>query len=263
MRLDTFDGSDTKPVEAGGADSTILFVVEFEPVVNLLDVPETVVVVRWWGAIGFKPHKLRRIEDGGDDQFILGMGMVSILLVNGFLQCDEPLHYGVPIGPPEKVIQASSDKDPHGPGLPPVVHLEGVDQVWDGPTGDGHPVNVEGVWGTDDTGVPGLVEVVELAGTQAHIEPIVREGGVHSTAGWTHVVPVVPGVLHTLEDADFSGGGVQVEQGVGPVLVLLSVTADHAVRSHLVLYSAAVLGELVSSVLGLCWVCAGSGLGLG
>ena len=51
-----------------------------------------------------------------------------------------------------------------------------VRQVRDVPAANGHPVNVERVWGPDDTGVLGLVEVVELAGAQAHIETIVWEG---------------------------------------------------------------------------------------
>ena len=116
-------------------------------------------------------------------------------------------------------------------------------QVWDGPTRDGHPVNVKGVWGAGDSRVPGLVEVVELAGPQAHIEPIVREGGVHGPAGGAHVVRVAGGVLHTLQDADLPGRGVEVEEWVGSVLVL-PIAADHAVRSHPVLYSAGCTGEL-------------------
>ena len=94
--------------------------------------------------------------------------------------------------------------------------------------------------GTGDSWVPGLVEVVELADTQAQIEPIVRHGGVHGPAGGAHVVGVAGGVLHTLQDADLSGWWVEdeVEQWVWPLLCL-PVAADHAVRGHLVLYSAA------------------------
>ena len=91
-------------MEAGGADSTICLVIGFEPVVNLFDVLEVVDMVGRWGAIGIKPDKLSRVEDGSNDQFILGMGMVDILCINGLLEVDEPFHNGVPGGPPQQVI---------------------------------------------------------------------------------------------------------------------------------------------------------------
>ena len=69
-------------------------------------------------------------------------------------------------------------------------------------TADGHPVNLERILGTDDTGVPGLVEVVELAGAQTHFETLVREGGVHGPACVTYVVKVALAVLHSLQNAD-------------------------------------------------------------
>ena len=191
-------------MKAGGADSTIRLVIVFQPVIDLLDILEVVDIVGRWGAIGSKPDKLGWVQNGRNDQLILGMGMPDILLVNGLLEVDEPLHYGVPRGPPQQVVEPSRHKDPHGPGLLLVVHSEGMGQVWDSPTGNSYPINMERVWGTGDRGVPGLVEVVELACPQAHIEPNVRVGGVHGHAGGAHVVGVAVGVLHTLHDADLS-----------------------------------------------------------
>ena len=206
MRLYPPDGPHSEPVEAGGTDPAILPVVVFEPIVNLLYVLVPVVVVGRWGPIGLKPDKFGRVEDGRNDQLILGMRMPDILLVNRLLQVNKPLDYSVPRGPPKQVVQPSSDKDPHGPGLLLVVHCEGMSQVRDIPTGYGHPVNMKRVWGTCDSWVPGLMEIVEVACPQDHIEPVVREGGVHGFAGGAHVVQVAVAVLHTLQNADLSGG---------------------------------------------------------
>ena len=76
--LDTPESPDTKPMKAGGADSAICLVIGFEPVVNLFDVLEVVDMVGRWGSIG-KPDELGRVEDGSNDQFIFGMGVVYIL----------------------------------------------------------------------------------------------------------------------------------------------------------------------------------------
>ena len=64
--LDTSDSPDTKPMEAGGADSTICLICycSFEPVVNLCDVFERVDMLGRRGPIGIKPDKLGRVEDG-------------------------------------------------------------------------------------------------------------------------------------------------------------------------------------------------------
>ena len=72
------------------------------------------------------------------------------------------------------------------------------------------------------------MELVELTGTEADIEAILKPGGMVHHAGWAHVGPVGGGPLHSLHDPDLQGREVVVEQGNAGQGPGLSVAADVA-----------------------------------
>ena len=118
-----------EPVKAGGAGSLIFLVVELDPAVDLLQHVQLVHKVSWSWAIALKPHQLRRVDDGGNDHLVGGMGVVLVLLFNHLLQLNEPGHHVCHRGAPHKVVKASTDQHPHRPGLPLVVHGKCMGQV--------------------------------------------------------------------------------------------------------------------------------------
>ena len=50
-----------------------------------------------------------------------------------------------------------------------------------------------------------MVEIMELAVGQTHVQPIVWHGGVHGHAGGAHVAGVPCGVLYPLHYSNFPG----------------------------------------------------------
>lgn len=83
---------------------------------------------------------------------------------------------------------------------------EGIGEVRDGASTDGDPVNMEGVWGASDSGVHGVVNIVEVAGSKADVQSILRPGVVSLHAGGAHVGERLGGEVHALHESDFSGG---------------------------------------------------------
>ena len=76
-----------------------------------------------------------------------------------------------------------------------------------------------------------MVDVVQHAVGQAHIQPCVWHGGVHDIAGGAHV-GLVGGAVHPLQDANLSGRIVKVVNGTGAP-TSFSETANVAERRHL------------------------------
>ena len=219
-------------MKGGSAKSAILRIKKICPRIHLLDILQVVLKVRGGRPIPRKPHELRRIQDCGDNELVLPSGVVHVLGLNHLLHLDEVLHHAVPRGTPEEVVKTSRDKYPHWSALPPVVNNEGLGQVIDSSTRNGDPINMERVWGTNNCGISGLVEVVEHTVTQAHIQPDVRLDGVHIHAGGAHVGGVAGAVLYTLQDANFTWRAVQVIHGNFSTAAL-PVAANIAEWSHL------------------------------
>ena len=159
----------------------------------------------WCWAVVWIPDKLGRVQHSGDDKLIPGVGMVDVLGVNQLLEVDIPLDNGIPSGTPDQIIEASRDENSHWPRLLLVVHDEGIGEVSDGATRDSYPIDMDGVRWTDDSGIPRMVDIVQLAGTKTHIKAIVWPDVVHNHAGGAHVGGVGGGVLHSLHDPDLLG----------------------------------------------------------
>ena len=83
---------------------------------------------------------------------------------------------------------------------------EGFGEVHDGATTDGDPVDMQGVWGASDSGVQGVANIVEVAGSKADVQSIFWTGVVGLHAGGTHLGERLGGEVHALHESDFSGG---------------------------------------------------------
>ena len=76
---------------------------------------------------------------------------------------------------------------------------------------------MRGVLGTDNSLLPGLVEVMELACGQADVEAIGHPCLVEHLAGGTEVVQVVPFILNSLQYPDLLGRVVSVVDRDWPI----------------------------------------------
>ena len=70
------------------------------------------------------------------------MGVEGVLNVKYIFEVNEPLDQCVSRGPPQHVVQASSNEHPHGPDLLLIVDLKGMGQVGNGAPRDGNPAEV-------------------------------------------------------------------------------------------------------------------------
>ena len=191
-----------EPVEPGGVYSSVLVVEEGDPRVNLLDGLMLVDMIWWGGTVVSEPYKLRGGQQAGNHQLVLDMRMVSILCVNYLLQTDKPANDKVPVPTPDQVIQSSRHEDPHGSHLSLEVIDEGISEVTDGASRDGHPLNMEGVCRTGYCGVKWTVDIMEETVSKADIQTCVWPGVVDHHAGGAHVGAVVElgGKVHSLSD---------------------------------------------------------------
>ena len=118
-----------------------------------------------------------------------------------------------------------------------VVYLPSQQEVSNSAPRYSYPVNMRGVRGAGDPFLPGVVELMELAGGQADIEPIWQPILVGLLAGGTEVVQVVLFVLDSLKYSDLLGRMMTMVYRSWPVRAGLLIRADltlrHAVR-HLV-----------------------------
>ena len=92
------------------------------------------------------------------------------------------------------------------------------------------------VLGADNSLLPGQVEVMELAGGQADVEPIGHPCLVEHLAGGAEVVQVVPLVLNSLQYPNLLGRVVTVVDRDWPIWAGLLIRADltlHPVVRHL------------------------------
>lgn len=189
-------------MEAGGADPTVLLVVEFYPTIELLDHVEVVNKVGRRGAVALEPDQFRRVNDSGNDHLVLGMWVLGVLCVDRLFKSDKSLNHGGHISAPEQVIEAHGDKHAHGPGLVLVVDVEGVCQVRDSSTRHCNPVYMHWIRGTNDGGISWEVKIVQLAITEAHIKTSWWPGGVGGHTGGAEVGEIPGGKLHPLDNAD-------------------------------------------------------------
>ena len=72
-----------------------------------------------------------------------------------------------------------------------VVIKEGIGQVTDSPTCDGHPLNVERIRGTGDSGIKWVVDIVEKTVSKANIETFIWPDIVDHHTGGAHEGAVV------------------------------------------------------------------------
>ena len=218
-------------MKVGSGHSSILRVEELYPGVQLLQVLEVVDKVRGWGAITFEPYKFGWVEDSSNSEFILNLGVIGILPVNDLFQVHEPLNQGVPGSTLEDVVKTSTNEDPHGSGLPLVLHMEGVGEVAYGPPRDSVPLNMKGIRATYDARISWMVNSVQLAITQNNIHATVEPGAVEVHAGGAHVGVVAARVLNACHNAHLSGREVVVVEWARPSLKL-PVATNAAVRGH-------------------------------
>ena len=66
------------------------------------------------------------------------------------------------------------------------------------------------IWGADNPWLPGLVELMELAGAHTYIQPIGQHGQVVGLTSWAEIVTITIGVLGTLQDPDLASRPVAV-----------------------------------------------------
>ena len=222
-------GFHSKPVEPGGVIS-IASVELHNPIVDLSDLLKPVHMARGWWTSVREPSELGWVEEGGNYQLIVGTGVVLVLLINGLSEVENAVGDAGVGATLQQVIDPSCEKDPHGGLVLGIVNRPGILEGGDGGSRDSDPVYVEVIRWTDHTRVPWSVELMQLAGTEADVQAIVKPGGVVHHAGGAHVGPVGSGPFYSLHDPGLYGRVVVVEQGNAGQGPGLSVAANVAHR---------------------------------
>ena len=168
--------SQTEPAKTGGGDTPVLSVKKFDPAIKFFKVGKVIDIV----GRGRKPDKLGWVKEGGYDQLVLLKWVEGVLSVKYLFEVNEPLDQSVSRGPPQHVVQASSNEHPHGPDLLLIVDLKGMGQVGNGAPRDGHPVYVQWVRRTNNSRVTRKVKVVQLTVRKTDIEAVICHGVVHA-----------------------------------------------------------------------------------
>lgn len=113
-----------------------------DPIVDLPDLLQPVHMARGWWSIIREPGELRRVEQRGNHQLILGVGVELVLLINGLLEVENAVGDAGEGTTLQQVINPSREKDPHGSPVLGVIHKPGILEGWDGGSRDGDPVNM-------------------------------------------------------------------------------------------------------------------------
>ena len=117
-----------KPVKPGG--NFLLLLVEVNnPAIELLNLVQEILVV--WGrrSIVFKPDKLWRVEDSGDQKLIVGVRMVVVLAIHHCPELEDTGNNSSSGLASGQVIKASTQEDPHGSGGLSIVQLPGILEI--------------------------------------------------------------------------------------------------------------------------------------
>ena len=86
VSLYAFDGSDAKPMGSRSTNTAVLATIIFDSAVQISKLLQAVLVIRWSFFISSKPCKLRWVEDGRNDQLILGLRVELILGIDSLLK---------------------------------------------------------------------------------------------------------------------------------------------------------------------------------
>ena len=176
------------------------------------------------------PHKLWCREKGGNSKGVLLTWVEVILVGHVILKSLNFCGEGLVVPTLDKVIKTSNEQDSHGPADPAVLSPPGKEQVLHLGSWDCHPVNVRTVWWTNNSWIPGLVEVVEGAVREADVQPVGHGHPVCLLAGGAQILPVSGGVLHTLQDPNLASRPVVVVHGDWRSVLGLLVGAYLALR---------------------------------
>ena len=197
-----------------------------DPIVEISDLLEPVSVTRGWRPSVREPTQFWWVEDGGNHKLVTLAGVELVLVVNGLPEEEDVVGNAGEVATPEQVIDPSNQQNSHWSLVLAVVHHISMVQVGNSPARDGVPVNMDWVWGADNTWLPRREKLVELAVSKTHIQAKVRADRVVHLASRAQVDPVPVRPLNSLCGTDLYRGVVKVVDREGCQGLWLPVTAD-------------------------------------